>query len=99
MSGSQQVRDLIRAGEFKHQLPYPPRGDRPGHAAWNDEDRAIRQKFRSACETAFDIASVPQSALDLVWVKAWDDGHSAGYEEILIHYEELADIVKAAQDA
>lgn len=31
---------------------------------------------------------------DAVYRKAWEDGHSSGYREVEMHYQELADIVK-----
>lgn len=42
---------------------------------------------------------LPNAVRDAVWKKAWDDGHASGIHEVEMHYEELADIVKAAYEA
>lgn len=36
---------------------------------------------------------VPEDKLEKVWSKAWNNGHSSGFDEVRIHFEDLIDLV------
>lgn len=54
------------------------------------EDEGI-QRFRDDLERAHGTAGHPKA--DLLWGKAWEMGHSAGLDEVMIYYEDLAELV------
>ena len=58
-----------------------------------------RDRLRASLEADCGTAGMPQKVRDLMWRKAWEDGHSEGKQAILMHYDDLADIAKAAARA
>ena len=71
-------------------------GDRQKNWA---EDAAIRAEFKADLEDEYGVAKaitedrVTRKKADLLFAKAWDYGHSAGYREVDIHYGELLELV------
>lgn len=51
----------------------------------------IRANFRQTLEETYGLQNHPKK--DQIWQKAWDDGHSGGYFEVLSAYDELAELV------
>lgn len=53
------------------------------------------QRFRSLCEKAmFPGENVPTlKKLDMLFSKAWSDGHSAGYNEVWNYYRDYAELI------
>lgn len=45
------------------------------------------------------LPGVPQAASDLVFARAWEDGHSYGYQPVENAYEDLATLVLAVHKA
>jgi len=60
--------------------------------AYDNESSEIRAKFREALEKEYGMQNHPKK--DKIWEKAWDDGHSGGWTEILITYDELVELIK-----
>lgn len=77
-------------------LDYPFRTNFPDVESYNAA-RVVYYTEKSALETQFrhwlaeEYASFfPASVQDLIWGKAWADGHSSGYGDVEHHYQELA---------
>ena len=66
--------------------------------AYESEKNALLEEFQSALaeENSIDVSS---NVHQLVWQKAWEDGHSCGLYAVANHYESYADwadeIIKA----
>jgi hypothetical protein len=92
--------------ERQNQIYRDYKGDREsgttGHGDrqrnWAD-DAALRAEFRKDLEDEFGITaalaagSVTQEKADKLFNKAWEDGHSSGYREVALHYDELSELV------
>jgi hypothetical protein len=61
------------------------------------EEKAFRDRLYS--EIGQGIAGLNEKQHALVYVKAWEDGHASGYEEVEQHYGELADLAREILDA
>jgi len=59
--------------------------------AYNTESQELVRKFRVALEVSYELQNHPNR--DKIWRKAWDDGHSGGYGEVLNEYDELAQLL------
>lgn len=59
---------------------------------YRKEDGRLQNEFEENCAAAFGMTNHPSRSR--VWGKAWDRGHSSGYSEILIYYDEYADFVR-----
>lgn len=46
-------------------------------------------QFRSYLEDTY-ASEIPAGAYDVIFLKAWADGHSNGYNEVEMHYQDLA---------
>jgi hypothetical protein len=57
-----------------------------------NEENAERRRMEAAHGTEAMVATVR----DLIWDKAWEDGHSEGYHRVEDIYEDLADLAKLA---
>ena len=60
--------------------------------AYNEGERDARESFQKALEKEFDMENHPRRGM--LWQRAWDEGHSGGYEEILTIYEGLLELVR-----
>ncbi len=82
--------------------PYPKYSSKMG----KDEYARLRQQWRvdiAALETrwrpwlfneylaGYDL---PESLGDIVFTKAWDDGHSAGYHQVESEYQSIAEFAR-----
>lgn len=45
------------------------------------------------------LPDLPKTVAAKVFDKAWEDGHANGEHEVAMHYEEIAEIAKAAFEA
>ena len=54
--------------------------------------RAEKSTFKRALEIVFDMGGNPKA--DKLFDLAWEYGHSCGFSEVLINYEDLLPLVK-----
>jgi len=83
---------------YKNPSPYPVRSD-PDFKALRDaymaESRRISDRFKTDALTEVGLSD--HSKRDLIYEKAWADGHAYGYSEVFNCLGELADFVKALE--
>lgn len=58
----------------------------------NQEQGRISAQVKSDLEAEHGLAGHPKA--DILWSKAWDHGHSSGYDEIISVYEDLAELLQ-----
>jgi len=66
--------------------------ERSVRAEHNDEQYLLTAELRRSLEEEFSMVGHPKA--ELLWEKAWEEGHSSGYDEVVNCYEELLDLVK-----
>lgn len=62
-----------------------------GREEWRAQSALVEKQFEGDLAAEF-----PTPIPDLVFAKAWSDGHSSGFHEVAYHYESLAEILQAA---
>ena len=63
---------------------------------YTSEIHRREDQFRKELQEEYDLSDAHFSVL---WSFAWDDGHSAGYEEVVLYFERYYDLVTAFQAA
>lgn len=63
-----------------------------GREAYHAHLAAAQDELQASLAELFDT-TVPE----LVWRKAWEDGHSEGYQRVAENYRELAELVTEAE--
>ncbi len=51
--------------------------------------------IRQELETRHRVGHYPKEALDLMFEKAWDDGHAYGLQSVADEYDDLVQIAEA----
>lgn len=57
--------------------------------AYNDQMNKRMKEFQDRLRDECDLS---QAQFNLLWAKAWEDGHSAGLNEVFYHFEELYEL-------
>lgn len=81
--------------DYKNTVPYPCMGDddyKAGRAAYRAETARLEALFKNDFFKELDIETNPKK--DLLFGKAWDMGHSAGWAEVMSYGDELVDLIK-----
>lgn len=93
---AQQAADAVKA------LPYPKSGDYDTKEEWQAARRAyqeswgkVTQEFAEYLAATYAPWLVKQTQ-DMIWRKAWEDGHSSGYSEVENYYMDLASFAEDA---
>jgi hypothetical protein len=60
--------------------------------SYNAEDRRLEALFKSDLEKEHGVENNPKK--DLLYSIAWEEGHSAGYYEVAIKYDDLVELIK-----
>lgn len=96
------VRANIEAGKYTNQSVYPTMATHgtkdamlEARRAWKAEtDRLERVVFKLDLEEEFNLAKVSPEKCDKLFSIAWEQGHSAGLNEVYNYYEEMVDLVR-----
>ena len=93
------MRERIDRGVYKNKIEVPGKmsgGDsKEIFQQRRQETRALKEKFQLDLERAFLSEKFQErKKLDLLFKLAWDHGHSAGFTEVLIYYEEMVPLLK-----
>ena len=84
----------IEAKKYEMAGPYPPAGEaRERYRKLNAEKQG---QFAADCRALMSTQTAPAVLIDLLYGKAWEDGHSAGFHEVLIYCQDYADILAEA---
>lgn len=101
--------DNLRDGRYTNNKPYPKGRRRLPHRAtdaeitevernqrlleeYRNEDARMNALFRKDLEEECGMTGHPKA--DLLFDKAWDLGHSSGFNEVAIYYTDLVELVK-----
>lgn len=87
------IHQKVINGTYDNKLIYASKkADEVTWQAYKDESDRLYNQFKADALESVGLTNHPQS--EKVWHKAWEDGHSSGYYEVLIKLEELTEIVK-----
>lgn len=65
---------------------------REQHKLYSAENDRLDKLFKADLEKEFNLADHPKAAR--LFELAWEHGHSSGHEEVVSHYEELAELLQ-----
>ena len=65
---------------------------REAQTAYKLEERRLHEEFQADLEAEHGMTGHPKAGL--LFTKAWDHGHSSGFTEVAIAYNDLVDLVK-----
>lgn len=78
---------------YKTKLPFALRSrNKEVNEAYNKDVARLEAEFKRDLEAAEGLENHPKR--DLLYAKAFDLGHSAGYHEVANYYSDLAELLK-----
>jgi hypothetical protein len=90
-AGDLSLDDLKRAPEMAEAYARDMEAYRIEKAAYRSEEQRLLGRFMA--EALVETGLVGHKNADRIWAKAWEDGHSNGLAEVLLHLENLAELV------
>lgn len=81
-----------KAAGYTAELITDRDGMKAARQAYQEENNRLELKFRADLEADYDMTGHPKA--DLLFQKAWDQGHSSGYAEVANTYDDLYELVK-----
>jgi hypothetical protein len=85
----------LQRGDYINNKPYPSKSFlsyKELKEEYNKEDRRIIEQFKNDCFMELDV--VKNNKAELLWSKAWENGHSAGLSEIWNVMQDLVELIK-----
>jgi hypothetical protein len=104
MMNATELSCLIKNGGFDTTTPYPTLAEiqaasprlqevlRAERIRYRQEAWALQAGFLAVLPWAFGVQDHPKAAV-AVGI-AWERGHASGYEEVLLEFEELAELLR-----
>ena len=86
------VYQRVYAGDFDNKVAFVRNATTEQRQAYRDGERAMTEKLKAALEEENGLSDHPKK--DTLWRLAWDEGHSAGYAEVTLVYDRLAELLK-----
>jgi len=92
---NRSVGQKVRDKEYDIKLPYPDHKD-PNYKelrkAYFAERSRLEDLLRRDLLVENDVVGHPKA--QMVWDKAWEYGHYAGYHEVVNYFESLVELIK-----
>jgi hypothetical protein len=82
-------------GDYTPKLPYASGRDEASRAvqrAYQEEQRRLVEQFQRDLEAEHGV--VDNSKKEKLFDIAWSQGHSSGFSEVALHYDELVELIK-----
>ncbi len=87
------TQELRQATDEVHYPAKAPKETRTAEIkAYREEISRLEQQWKDWLAAEY-LPQLSASKTDEVYRKAWEDGHSSGYQEVEYHYEELAVLI------
>lgn len=85
------VYSKIQAGYYKNNLPYSTcKANKEMYNAYREEEARVDALFKYEALQEMGLLKHPKK--DKIYAKAWADGHSSGYSEVLGCLRDLAEL-------
>lgn len=88
------IYDKIKNDTYKNSKPFS--SDPAVRSAYRAEGTRLHAEFKKDLEEEFADSSWPQSVLNALYSKAWEDGHASGCHEVAGVYSDLIALVDVA---
>jgi hypothetical protein len=91
------TREKFEQGQFKNRIPHPVKEVgleekyREQRLKYLQEQTRMTAIFRKSIEEEHGVVGHPKA--DLLWHLAWENGHHAGYWEVINQYETLVELL------
>lgn len=89
--GDEMIKAWRAAGNTV-EISDDPTAYRAATQAYGQETARLEAQFRADLTDEYGMTGHPKA--DLLFSKAWQMGHSAGYGEVASYYDDLVDLVK-----
>ena len=91
------IYEKISNGYYDTKLPYVTYNkDKKANIAYHNDQNRLVELFKKDALKEVGLANHPKS--DKIYAKAWENGHSAGYNEVLNHLKDLAELFEDELD-
>jgi hypothetical protein len=78
--------------KYENKLPFSTiRANKEAYEAYHNEDYRLKELFKADLFEELEITDNPKR--ELLFQKAWDRGHSAGFSEVYAEALELVDLI------
>lgn len=81
------IEQNIKDGKYEAKAPYT----KENRAKWCEEMASMARLLRHDLEEEYATANHPKA--QLLWDKAWEAGHSEGYESVRWNYSDLHELI------
>ena len=95
--GNMNIFDKLRIGVYNNKSPYPKvlfhtLQDRKSYKEYRDETFNLQDKFKEDLFVEYKVENNPKR--ELLYSKAWQRGHSAGLNEVALHFSDLVELIQ-----
>jgi hypothetical protein len=84
--------EMASLSATKQKFEQDKEAERTAKVAYNTDTERLKAQFKADLFAEHGV-TLGDALGEVVWRKAWEDGHSAGYGEIATHFEYLTDII------
>ena len=83
------IENNIESGKYNNTLPWGKQGER---RAYHEEEARLTALFKKDCLAELGLVAHPKA--DLLFSKAWENGHASGYSDVLYWMQYLSDLIE-----
>ena len=79
-------------GDYQTKLPYERNSKNPAvYTAYQEDQARLNKQFRLDLEVEHGVIGNPKA--DKLFEIAWEQGHSYGFSEVALHYDQLVVLI------
>lgn len=87
------ILEKVNSGAYDTKKPYASiLKDKKTYNAYMEDECRLSEEFKADLETEFEMKNHPKA--NLLYMKAYEFGHSSGFSEIYHYYAQLVELVK-----
>ena len=95
MTSYEIMKAKIEAKTYANKLNWPGSGMdgdlKELRKKYQQENGRLRNLFQSDLEETYGVAGHKKK--DILWTLAWEQGHSCGFFEVLLHYDSMVELL------
>ena len=90
-----EFQDRIHRGYYLTTFPYGKNGSEE-RKTYHADNARLYCEFRDEIAMVYGTDCLPQPVRDMIFSKAWSDGHSGGYGDVESHHDDFAEVALAS---